>query len=70
MVSFEMVLDVNKPLGNVIPVVFAKVTLALVFVAVMIPEVLVGAVLLESVKLLAPTVKVPFVIANVPEIVS
>ena len=70
MVSFEIVFEVNKPLGNVIPDVFANVTRALVFVAVMTPEVLDGAVLLESVKLLAPSVKVPFVIAKVPEIVS
>ena len=70
MVNLEIVFEVNKPLGNVIAEVFAKVTLALVFVAVMIPDVLVGAVLLESVKLFAPNVKVPFVIANVPEIVS
>ncbi len=70
MVNLEIVFEVNKPLGNVIAEVFAKVTLALVFVAVMIPEVLVGAVLLDKVKLFAPNVRVPFVIAKVPEIVS
>jgi hypothetical protein len=70
MVNFDKALEVNKPLGSVIADVFAKVILEFVFVAVMTPEVLVGEVLLDSVKLFAPTVKVPLVIAKVPEIVS